>query len=233
MNKEFYYKRYIEYPKSLKLDSAALIALRDRNNGIVSSRYYRHPNFFNMLSDKTLTILSGFKIYEQTTEYTCGPCAALMVLAHYDNYQWQELQIAKIMDARPNVGTTTLHLQGFFKNIGWQVCSGITQGNLEDGATFGEYDSFRKWVIENLKNDVPIMVEWLDWLGHWTVIIGFDVVSDDCCDDVIIMADPYDTTDHYCDGYRIVSAERFFYMWCDAVLFPRRFSAQQWVIAKP
>jgi hypothetical protein len=47
------------------------------------------------------------------------------------------------------------------------------------------------------------------------------------------MADPYDTTDHCCDGYRIVPAERFFYMWYDAVLFPRKYSAQQWVIANP
>lgn len=31
--------------------------------------------------------------------------------------------------------------------------------------------------------------------------------------DVIIMADPYDTTDHQQDDYNIVPAQRFYYMW--------------------
>jgi hypothetical protein len=215
------------------LDSAAIVALRDRKNGIASSRYYRHPDFFNMQSDKTLTILSGFKTYEQTTEYTCGSCFPLMVLTHYGNTKWRELQIVDIVGARPNVGTTTFCLREFFERIGWSVRSSITEGRLGDGAIFEDYFSFRKWVIENLKKSIPLMVEWLDWNGHWTVIIGFDIVDEECCDDVVVMADPYDTTDHYCDGYRIVSAERFYSMWCDAVLFPRKYSAQQWVIAVP
>jgi hypothetical protein len=225
--------KYIDYPETYKLEAAASINMRDRINGKVSSQYYRHPDFFNMQSNKSLIIIPKFKTYQQTTEYTCGPCVALMILAHYNNNQWQELQIAEIMNARPNVGTTTYWLHEFFKKIGWNVRSSITEGTLESGATFEDYFSFRKWVIDNLKNGVPIMVEWLDWLGHWMVIIGFDTVSSDCCDDVIIVADPYDTTDHCCDGYRIVPAERFFYMWYDAVLFPRKYSAQQWVIANP
>jgi len=100
-----------------------------------------------------------------------------MVLAHYNNSQWQELQMAEIMNARPSVGTTTYWLHEFFKKIGWNVRSSITEGTLESGATFENYFSFRKWVIDNLKGGVPIMVEWLDWLGHWTIIIGFDTVS--------------------------------------------------------
>ena len=32
-------------------------------------------------------------------------------------------------------------------------------------------------------------------------------------DDVLIMADPYDTPDHYQDGYYAVPLGRFYYMW--------------------
>lgn len=32
-------------------------------------------------------------------------------------------------------------------------------------------------------------------------------------DDVMIMADPYDTTDHNQDGYFVYGAERFYYNW--------------------
>ena len=58
------------------------------------------------------------------------------------------------------------------------------------------------------------MVDWMDWGGHWQVIIGLDTIgTDDPNDDVLIMADPYDTTDHYQDGYYTVPLGRFFYMW--------------------
>ena len=51
--------------------------------------------------------------------------------------------------------------------------------------------------------------------------------------DVLIVADPYDTTDHLQDGYGIVPAERFFYMWFDAHLFQKGEQEQQWLTAEP
>jgi hypothetical protein len=52
-------------------------------------------------------------------------------------------------------------------------------------------------------------------------------------DDVLILADPYDTTDHNQDGYQIYSAPRFFYMWLDKDRLPENQSVQQWLVAKP
>lgn len=55
------------------------------------------------------------------------------------------------------------------------------------------------------------MVDWEDWRGHWQVAIGIDTCNtDDPYDDVLIMADPYDITDHYQDGYYLVPFGRFF-----------------------
>ena len=71
-----------------------------------------------------------------------------------------------------------------------------------------------EFVINNLKAGVPIIVNDIDWGGHYRVIIGYDTMGDDYMgNDVIIMADPYDTTDHQQDGYNIVPAQRFYYMW--------------------
>lgn len=41
-----------------------------------------------------------------------------------------------------------------------------------------------------------------EWGGHWQVIIGYDDMGtiDRTEDDVIILADAYDTTDHNQDG---------------------------------
>ena len=59
-----------------------------------------------------------------------------------------------------------------------------------------------------------MMVDWLDWGGHWQVIIGIDTENNDSdCDDVLILADPCDITDHCRDGYYTYSAPRFFSMW--------------------
>ena len=56
------------------------------------------------------------------------------------------------------------------------------------------------------------MVGWNDWGGHWQVIIGYDTMGTETTqDDVIIVADPYDTTDHNQDGYGVYGAERFLY----------------------
>ncbi len=57
------------------------------------------------------------------------------------------------------------------------------------------------------------MIAWMDWAGHWEVIIGIDTMQEDNpSDDVLIVADPYDTSDHYQDGYYVIPAERFYYM---------------------
>jgi hypothetical protein len=68
--------------------------------------------------------------------------------------------------------------------------------------------------VENFDAGTPVMVDWEDWRGHWQVAIGIDTCNtDDPYDDVLIMADPYDITDHYQDGYYIVPFGRFFDMW--------------------
>ena len=69
-----------------------------------------------------------------------------------------------------------------------------------------------EFIQETLAKNTPIMVGWNDWGGHWQTIIGYDTMGTETTqDDVIIMADSYDTTDHCQDGYGIPGAERFFY----------------------
>ncbi|MDP4091264.1 MAG: C39 family peptidase [Bacillota bacterium] len=205
-----------------------------------STRYFRHPDFYRMKSDKNLTILSGFKTYQQTTEWSCGPSAALMVLYHYGRTGWDESAIEQAMHKRNPAGdsagrgTSTEEIVEFFKALDWRVASSITEGKLPGGKTFEHAEEFRDWVIRNLKENTPVMVEFIDWGGHWLDIIGYDTMGTDSVgDDVIVFADPYDTGDHLQDGYYIYPAERFYYMWFDAFILREKQSRQQWVIAEP
>lgn len=68
------------------------------------------------------------------------------------------------------------------------------------------------YIRDTLAAGTPTLVGWNDWGGHWQVIIGYDTMGTETTqDDVIIVADPYDTTDHNQDGYGVYGAERFLY----------------------
>ena len=90
---------------------------------------------------------------------------------------------------------------------------------------------FVKWVTGHLKNNELILVEWSDWDGHWQVIIGYDTLgTPGIGDDIIIFADPYDTSDHWQDGYYYYPAERWFYMWNDRNVAAKPFQLQPYVV---
>ncbi len=100
---------------------------------------------------------------------------------------------------------------------------------------FKDLVAFEEYVIEKIDAGIPIMVDWIDWAGHWQVIIGIDTMQEDNeCDDVLILADSYDTSDHYQDGYYTFSAERFYYMWHEGIASQRQVPYNQpYIVAQP
>lgn len=240
----------IAYPQGYDIETSGASSYKNMGDH-EDSKYFTQLDYFHMKSDDNLTILEGFRTYQQTTEWSCGPASALMVLNHYGVAEWDELKIAEIMEAHKDLdgdntenpgvanergewGTSTDRMVKFFDHIGWNVQSSLTEGKLEGGYTFDDPTKFRDWVIENLKSNTPIMIEDIDWGGHWKVLMGYDTMgTDHFGDDVIIFADAYDTSDHKQDGYFVVPAERFFYMWFDGHILPETQSKQQWLIAKP
>lgn len=93
---------------------------------------------------------------------------------------------------------------------------------------------FVNWIVSNLQANRPIMVEWGDWDGHWQAIIGYDSNgTPGIGDDILIFADPYDTSDHWQDGYYYYPLERWFYMWSDRAVAPKPFQLQPYIIVEP
>lgn len=196
---------------------------------IKESPYFKHPDFYNMQSSEHLTLLPKFATTQQVTYYTCGPAAANMVVKYYKGKVIDdEMTVAKIMSTSSTVGTNTKGMVKYFEKLGWEVHSSVKDKTPDN------YVDFLKFVESNLKNNTPIIVENVDWGGHWRVIIGYDTMgTEHTGDDVLIVADPFDTTDHLQDGYGIVPAERFFYMWFDHQLYSRSEQQRQWLTAKP
>ena len=174
-----------------------------------SSRYYTSNDYFNWSSSGTLHILSHFETYQQTTEYTCGAACALMVLNWFDAKRYHERLVEQLIESKPEQGTNVENIADFFDLIGWNV-----EQHAATDLKFQSIAELEQSLIRYIDSGIPIMVDWVDWSGHWQVIIGIDTCgSDTPYDDVLIFADPYDVTDHNQDGYYIFPLGRFYGMW--------------------
>ena len=173
------------------------------------SPYFSHLDFYHMTSTDTLTILTNFKTIQQSSEWSCGVASALMTLEWYGlrgDYTEETLASLRSNGTTPEA-TSLSQMIEMFEGVGGFTCySAIDAG--EDVYYIFTFD----YIQETLAAGNPIMIGWNDWGGHWQVIIGYDNMGTETAqDDVIIVADPYDTTDHNQDGYGVYPAERFLY----------------------
>ena len=222
----------IAYPASYDTTKEGASSYQGIGNVQVSP-YYPAIDFYQMKPTTTLIILPHYQTYQQTTEITCGPAAALTVLNYLGNTNWQEKEIAAIMGTKPSIGTDVAGMVKFFKKIGWKTNSSL-DNPTKNPQSFATETDFKNFVLKNLKENTPIMIENIDWGGHWRVIIGYDTMgTDTMADDVLILADSYDTADHQQDGYVIVPAEKFYYMWFDSHMLPKNQQIQPWLTAVP
>ena len=232
-----------EQPGVLDDVTAKMVLLLQKDGGgpaavqgkadVKDSPYFKRVDVYNMKSGGSLLVLEKYKTHQQHTEYTCGPAAALTVVEYFlGKSPDTEMEIAKVMETHPagmkDPGTNTRGMTRYFEQKGWTVKNSLKNGSPET------YEKFLDFVDDNLKRGIPIMVENVDWGGHWRVIIGHDSMGDKYGEnDVLILADPYDTSDHHQDGYNIISAERFYYMWFDAQLFREKEKNRPWLTAVP
>ncbi len=181
----------------------------ERQGDHKESPYFNTLDFYNMDSTDTLTILHHFKTQQQTSEWSCGVSSALMVMNWYGKLgDYNEESLAAFRSNGTEPGATSMsQLVEIFDGVG----GFNTYSTLDCMDTVADVFTF-DYIQDTLKEGHPIIIGWNDWGGHWQVIIGYDTMGTETTqDDVIIVADPYDTTDHNQDGYGVYSAERFLY----------------------
>lgn len=221
--------KVIPYPAGTDTKTEGASSAPGNINHEYSIYFDTMTDYFELKSNVRRIILPHYPTYQQTRENTCGPAAALTVLYYYGNTDYTEAKLAVEMKTQPYpIGTNPKDMLAFFEKLGWKTDSSLTHQPFED------YDSFQNFVIENLKNNVPIMVENVEWGGHWRVIIGYDDLgTSSTLDDVLIMADPYDTCDHKQDGYAVNNGEKFYSMWFDHSMLPKEQANQPFITAHP
>ncbi|MEQ8424317.1 MAG: C39 family peptidase [Cyclobacteriaceae bacterium] len=152
-------------------------------------------------------VLIDLGAHQQSTDYTCGPAAVLTLMNHL-GIEGNEMTIAKEMGTDSLHGTTPEEMTNWLNQNGFKA-SWHEEGSLE-------------MLRNNLKMGKPTLVEWNDWGGHWVLVVGYDTKDTEVlADDEITFADPYDRYDGIPDGITTFNAERFYYMWYDALLFGR------------
>lgn len=175
----------------------------------LQSRYYVANDFFRMKTDATLHILTQFQTYQQTTEYTCGAASALMVLNWFGQKQYHEKAVAGLLETHTTKGSSVENIADLFDLLGWHV-----DYHAGTDRRFETIEAAEQAIIDYIDRGIPLMIDWVDWAGHWQVLIGIDTCGTDTpYDDVLIFADPYDVTDHKQDGYYTYPLGRFFGMW--------------------
>lgn len=175
--------------------------------------YYKDYDFYNVKSSKNLTILTNYKTQLQTTGWTCVMSSALSVLEWYGQRgDLNEEDLAALRSDKKESwarGTTLKELVNVFNKLETLdlTCAWTVESSLDDPEKV--YDA--AWLKGHLEAGHPIMTIWNSYGAHGQVIIGYDDMGTTVTsDDVLIMMDPYDTTDHNPDGYIIQPYER----WC-------------------
>ena len=118
------------------------------------------------------------------------------------------------------------------KYFNFDIYSSIDAPRDENGLCFSTYLKFKNFVLDNLKLGYPIIVENIDWGGHYKIIIGFDSPSSKIEQDMLIFADPYDSYDGNYDGYNYCAAEQFFDMWFDDHCLEKKYKKQPFILVK-
>ena len=216
----------IPYGADLSPDDGADSVERDGDH--VGSPYFSNLDFYNMTSTDTLTILSNFRTQQQTTEWSCGVTTAIMALDWYGKLgshneqslsefrKTSEYNAERLPGGSAPSATSLRQMIDIFEALGgFDIYSTFDcEDNVNDVFTL-------EYIRETLASGNPILVGWNDWGGHWQAIIGYDTMGTEFeSDDVIIVADPYDTTDHNQDGYGVYGAERFIYNFTFYNFFP-------------
>lgn len=190
----------------------------ERQGDHKDSPYFSRLDFYNMTSTDTLTILPKFQTQQQTSEWSCGVSSALMVLNYYGKLgENNEETLAKYRSVGLTSGkgggepssTSLKQLIDIFEGVGgFTLTSSFDYADDDALAAAFSLTTIREYLAEGM----PVMIGWNDWGGHWQVVIGYDTMGTEVeQDDALIVADPYDTTDHNQDGYGVYPAERFIY----------------------
>ena len=185
--------------------------------------YYKYVDCFNLTSNDTRLVLTGYRGFTQTQKSSCGPCALYSITTYYGYSReiFHEEAIVKKYESVTGVkiagkGSSSLRIKETLEAWGFtNVEANLTATSSWQDRPFATYQDFINFVKGHLSKGNPVAISWRPCGGHWEVIFGYDDMGtpDYIYDDVILLADSGDTWDHYQDGYNVHAASIIFKHW--------------------
>ena len=213
----------------------------ERSGDVEYSPYYQLDDFYGTeaevqkaVGSDTLDIIDNFSTIQQATEFSCGVTSAYMALYNYGmvptdengKLKYSDIGLSKYRQIDPETGlgeagaTYVEGLDEVFQLVATALQTPFAVASDQDYDYDGDYAYLGEKYLDNelipylIANDVPMLIGWDEWGGHWQAVIGYDDMGTEATqDDVVILADAYDTTDHNQNGYVIESFERLLYGW--------------------
>ena len=240
-----YYQQHPEFlPPMDPVDGIIMAArsyhLMHLNSDIDSKAYFSSFDYYTGEDvPDNLLLLKGFQTYQQTSLRSCGACCVLMTVNYLTQGQVVpgENELDKEMDIRfvdnkredGSYGATTASMVKALEARGFAVQSSRDTQD-RDGVSFHDYQEASDFLKGKLLEGKPVIMENVEFGGHWMVLIGYDDMgTEDMDDDVLVFADPFDTSDHNQDGYYVRSFDRYIAAWFDHDVMPADEKIQQYV----
>ncbi len=190
---------------------------------VENSDYYTINDFYHMQSTKMAdgkeerTIYTGFAPYQQTMADSSGIAGMIAVLNYWGETVTTDSEV-ELVNKYEEINGTTVYgngttgegLVGLWTALGYTAS--YTKYNETTTTRADQIEEFRVWLQPLLNAGKMVFVRHQDNTDNrWKLIIGYDNMGtlDWIYDDIVIFADPYDTYDHYQDGYSISAAGRF------------------------
>jgi predicted double-glycine peptidase len=165
-------------------------------------------DFFH-LNPKHSVKFIDIKGYQQTTDYTCGPAAVMSLLHYYGELDCSQMNPKTEMQLAKEMGTTVAEGTNEQQIVKWLNDHGF-HATLYYSGTVAK-------LRQNLAKGVPVLINWIDWGGHWVALAGYDAAGNihSINHDTIFFADPAVHFDNIKtrDGISFFNSERFSYMW--------------------
>lgn len=179
----------------------------ERDGDHKASPYFSSVDFYNAKNTDTLTILPHFKTIQQTAWWSSGVTSSMMVLDYFGKLDdWNERSLFEKSEdhSTEHIAVCIDQIIDMFEHV----------GGFELKTTYDYLENLEdinaSWFHECISEGTPVLIGWNEWGGHWQVVIGYDTMGTEYeGDDVIIVADPFDTSDHNQDGYTVYNVEKF------------------------
>ena len=122
---------------------------------ILDSQYFTMNDYYNMKSNGSLHILSNFRTYQQTSDYTCGCGCVLMTMDYVGKHDTSlsEAKCAELADIGTDIHESAIG-PGAYPHMLVKVLEmynyEVDSNNETATYPFQDYATFRDWLIDSI-----------------------------------------------------------------------------------